>query len=92
MKHYNKTLKLQLLLGLLVLLTTSLLTACGQNSQPIVSVPNTPATPVPTPPGLARVAVGSPAPDFQASDINSQSVQLSTLRGKAVVVNYWSVY
>jgi len=34
--------------------------------------------------------IGKPAPDFTLTDLNGNSVQLSSLRGKAVVVNFWA--
>jgi len=40
--------------------------------------------------GASRPAqVGSPAPDFTLQLFNGQSVTLSSLRGKPVVVNFW---
>ncbi len=38
--------------------------------------------------GVARV--GSPAPDFTLRLFNGQSVTLSSLKGKPVVVNFWA--
>jgi peroxiredoxin len=72
-----------------------LLSACGEVATPVpASSPAAPATPFPTlanqPP--VKVAVGGTAPDFSASDLNGQPVQLSAYRGKAVVVNFWAVY
>jgi peroxiredoxin len=34
--------------------------------------------------------VGSPAPDFTATDLNGDSVALSQLRGNVVVMTFWS--
>jgi len=34
--------------------------------------------------------VGKPAPDFQAQTLDGQSVSLSDLKGKAVIVNFWA--
>ena len=38
--------------------------------------------------GTARV--GSPAPDFTLRLFNGQSVSLSSLKGKPVLVNFWA--
>ncbi len=38
--------------------------------------------------GTARV--GSPAPDFTLRLLNGQSVTLTSLKGKPVLVNFWS--
>lgn len=35
---------------------------------------------------------GKPAPDFALTDINGRRVQLSALRGKVVVVNFWATW
>ncbi len=37
--------------------------------------------------GIARI--GSPAPDFTLRLFNGQSVTLSSLKGKPVLVNFW---
>ncbi len=37
--------------------------------------------------GMARI--GSPAPDFTLRLLNGQSVTLSSLKGKPVLVNFW---
>ena len=39
-------------------------------------------------PGLARV--GKPAPDFTLRLFDGQSVTLSSLKGKPVLVNFWN--
>jgi cytochrome c biogenesis protein CcmG/thiol:disulfide interchange protein DsbE len=36
------------------------------------------------------VAVGKPAPDFTLQTFDGQSIQLSSLKGKVVVVNFWA--
>jgi len=36
--------------------------------------------------------VGQPAPDFALLDLNGRRVQLSDLRGKVVVVNFWATW
>ncbi len=42
-------------------------------------------------PGSSGVArVGSPAPDFTLKLFNGQSVTLSSLKGKPVLVNFWA--
>lgn len=82
------------LAGLVMLLMGLVLAACGENTATV------PAQSLATAPALAKnpnqppvkVAVGSTAPDFTAKDINGQDIKLSALRGKAVLVNFWSVY
>jgi cytochrome oxidase Cu insertion factor (SCO1/SenC/PrrC family) len=68
------------------------LAACGDNTAtvPAQSIATAPASAKNQP--AVKVAVGSTAPDFTAKDINGQTIQLSSLRGKAVLVNFWSVY
>jgi cytochrome c biogenesis protein CcmG/thiol:disulfide interchange protein DsbE len=36
------------------------------------------------------VAIGNPAPDFTLTTFEGQTIQLSNLRGKVVVVNFWA--
>jgi len=36
--------------------------------------------------------VGEPAPDFQLSDLDGQSVSLSDFRGKPVLINFWATW
>lgn len=46
-----------------------------------------------TPPsGPVKIIPGAAAPDFSLPDLNGQPVKLSDRRGKAVILNYWSVY
>lgn len=63
-------------------------------SSPITTTP--PAT-EPSPPATVtlppvRVGVGGTAPEFSATDVNGQPLQLSALRGKVVMLNFWQVY
>ncbi len=39
--------------------------------------------------GAAAARVGSPAPDFTLRLMNGQTVTLSSLKGKPVLVNFW---
>jgi len=39
--------------------------------------------------GAAAARVGSPAPDFTLRLMNGQTVALSSLQGKPVLVNFW---
>ncbi len=80
----------------LVLALASLLAACGDATGtvrplPVVTSPadNTLKSPAAAP---ERAIAGSLAPDFQATDVSGQVVRLNELRGKGVIVNYWSVY
>jgi RNA polymerase sigma factor (sigma-70 family) len=38
---------------------------------------------------LRRMSIGKPAPDFEAADLNGQTVRLSQQRGKVAVVVFW---
>jgi peroxiredoxin len=44
------------------------------------------------PPAATAVAEGAPAPDFTLQDLNGRPVQLSKLRGRVVVVNFWATW
>lgn len=46
-----------------------------------------------SPPGAGGAApeVGKPAPDFQATTLDGQTVSLSSLRGRPVLLNFWAV-
>ncbi|MGI8588399.1 MAG: TlpA family protein disulfide reductase [Chloroflexia bacterium] len=39
-----------------------------------------------------RVAQGAPAPDFSAPDLDGQAVDLHSLRGKPVWINFWATW
>lgn len=55
------------------------LAACGQGI-PAASV------------GPGALAVGSPAIDFKAGTLDGTTVQLSALRGHAVLINFWATW
>lgn len=38
------------------------------------------------------VAPGKPVPDFELADVNGDIVRLSSLRGRAVVLNFWATW
>jgi peroxiredoxin len=40
----------------------------------------------------SAVAVGRPAPDFTASDMNGRTIRLSDYRGKVVILNIWATW
>jgi len=42
--------------------------------------------------GGGNLRVGTKAPDFKLSDLDSKFVTLSGLRGKAVVINFWATW
>jgi len=35
--------------------------------------------------------LGRPAPDFKLTDLNGNSVALSSMRGKVVLLDFWSI-
>ena len=78
--------------GLLVGLVAGLIVFAGLPAQwPWTPAPTgTPGGPVPTP-ASAPVA-GAPAPDFALSDLSGRPVQLSTLKGQVVLVNFWATW
>lgn len=88
----------------LVLLAGLLLSACGETPQPTtgaidLATPQTATSPAPqeslnsTPPsGPVKIVPGATAPDFAVTDITGQPIKLSDHRGKAVIINYWSIY
>jgi cytochrome oxidase Cu insertion factor (SCO1/SenC/PrrC family) len=56
--------------------------------QPTTTAATTAAKPQPP----VGVQVGLTAPDFTAKLVNGENITLSQLRGKAVLINFWSVY
>lgn len=42
--------------------------------------------------GIAERLTGKPAPDFALADLSGQTVRLSSLRGRPVVLSFWSFY
>ncbi len=89
---------------LAVLVVSLLLVACGEGSSGVgvtaaapasssdLSSTATPALPALSPGQTPKAKVGNPAPDFRATAVDGSSVQISALRGKAVLLNYWGVY
>ena len=41
-------------------------------------------------PPAESTSVGSPAPDFQLSDLDGKTVSLSDFQGKPVLINFWA--
>lgn len=41
---------------------------------------------------MPRAAVGQRAPDFVLSDLNGETVSLSSLRGRPVLLFFWTTY
>lgn len=41
---------------------------------------------------LTTLAVGRPAPDFEATDLDGRPVSLSLLKGKVVLVDFWAIW
>jgi len=83
-----------------MLLMALLVAACGDNTATSSLAPTITAADSPTTAGDAplkaqppvKVAVGFTAPDFTVKDINGQSLKMSQFRGKAVLLNFWSVF
>jgi peroxiredoxin len=89
----------------LVILAGLLLSACGEpTGQPGEAVDLATARPTPgmgslqetiavTPAsGPVKIRPGAAAPDFAVTDITGLPLKLSDHRGKAVIINYWSIY
>jgi len=76
-------------LGLLMGLLAGLVIFVGWPGSGGVFTPsaqNTPQTPAPA------AVVGAPAPDFVLTDLNGQTLQLSDLQGKVVLLNFWATW
>jgi cytochrome c biogenesis protein CcmG/thiol:disulfide interchange protein DsbE len=43
-------------------------------------------------PAPSGPVIGSPAPDFSLMDIKGETVHLSSLRGKPVLINFWATW
>jgi peroxiredoxin len=96
---------LPFLLGLALLAGSLLLAACGEMAAPTMSSMPLPTTdmmsmaitpaqqPLDVTPqsGPTKIVPGAMAPDFAVTDIDGQPLKLSE-QGKAVIINYWSVY
>jgi thiol-disulfide isomerase/thioredoxin len=58
----------------------------GTIAHPAAALPNPPITAAPAP------VVGAPAPDFSLADLRDRTVELSSLRGKTVLINFWATW
>jgi cytochrome c biogenesis protein CcmG, thiol:disulfide interchange protein DsbE len=78
--------------GLLVGLLAGLLVFTGLPAQlPWVHAPTaTPGGPIATP--APAPVTGAPAPDFTLTDLAGQPVQLSSLKGQVVLINFWATW
>ena len=78
--------------GLLVGLLAGLLLFTGLPAQlPWVLAPTaTPGGPIATP--APAPVTGAPAPDFTLTDLAGQPVQLSSLKGQVVLINFWATW
>ncbi len=61
----------------IILSLVLLLAGCSAGSEPLT-------------PSMARV--GEPAPDFKLENLDGQSVSLSDLRGKPILLNFWATW
>jgi len=50
------------------------------------------ASPAPAASTSAAPRVGNEAPDFALEDLNGQTVRLSDLRGKPILINFWATW
>jgi cytochrome oxidase Cu insertion factor (SCO1/SenC/PrrC family) len=79
-----------LLLALLVIIGL-VLAACGDSTattMPAASANTNNAQQTPA----VKIGVGFTAPDFSGKTVTGQDIKLSDLRGKGVIINFWSVY
>jgi cytochrome oxidase Cu insertion factor (SCO1/SenC/PrrC family) len=88
--------RLRIILGLLMLSIASLLAACGE-ATPTTTIITAPPGGVTAPPTATvaangKIEIGAVAPDFTMKGVNGENIQLSALRGKPVIVNFWAVY
>jgi len=85
----DKILKVILLVTLLLSL---LISSCSHSSSiPSSSTPSS-STPAPTQENKIGTQVGNLAPDFQLDNLEGQTVSLSDLQGKPVLINFWATW
>jgi cytochrome oxidase Cu insertion factor (SCO1/SenC/PrrC family) len=79
---------------LLTLLLSTILAACGSSpTAPTNNSSGVSGNPVSTTaPTSIKAVKGSIAPDLTGTDINGQAVKLSSFKGKAVLVNFWTTW
>ncbi len=81
------------MLGLLVIMGL-VLAACGDSTTTLpaanTSTSATANTAQQAP--AVKIGVGFTAPDFSGKTVTGQDIKLSDLRGKGVIINFWSVY
>jgi thiol-disulfide isomerase/thioredoxin len=70
-------------LVLAILLTAALLPACSKEKSPAKKSAAAPAS---------AAAEGAAAPDFTVKDLDGKDLQLSTLKGTVVLVNFWATW
>ncbi len=83
--------------GLSLLAFVLFLGACGNNNPETNSLnpsnslntSQVPGNGASAPP--VKMAEGFSAPDFKVKDINGQTLQLSSFKGNAVLINFWAV-
>ena len=82
--------------GLLVVIIVELLVIAwhvrpAAGGRPLPPVPSATALMV-SARGSGQLAVGQPAPDFGALDLDEQPVELNALRGRPVWINFWATW
>jgi peroxiredoxin len=84
-----KNLKRYSILGLVLSLCLLFAVYSCKTGKPEVSPGTEYNPPNPSPPPVAALKVGDTAPDFTLQTINGETVKLSELRGKIVMINIW---
>ena len=76
-----------------ILLLVLVLSGCQSAISPAKLTPPPPKPPAPTVPALPiGVSISNIAPDFQLQTFTGDTISLSGLRGKPVLVNFWATW
>ncbi len=71
--------------------STTTIAVSGTTSTTVATTTAVPTTSAKAQPPV-KVAVGFTAPDFTAKTVNGETIQLSQLKGRAVIINFWATY